>query len=152
LTRPGNVPFGTAILAQSTLRLNASFTDDGGYEIIGTWDLIKGASFLRDARLTIQNNSTYTLVYVGWGSEGMLFPSLQPSASDTVYVAESSAYVNFTIIVASGIWFECRTQEMVTVSKGDNKNFNITNNTLVVDLNDTAETAQTIQAIATSTR
>jgi hypothetical protein len=154
LTLSGSEVNGTATLAQGTLRLYVTLTDEEGNvgdpEYI---DLTKGGtSFLKDARLTIQNYTTYKLIGVSWGNE-KTFEELYPTGSSTINVAEGSAYVSFIIVLntdprESGPL--CRTQEMVTVSKGDNKVFNIDSNTLVIELSDATNTAIALQELATS--
>jgi hypothetical protein len=152
LTLSGNEVNGTATLAQGTLRLYVSLTDEEGNVSEPDYiDLTKGGtSFLKDARLTIQNYTTYKLTGVSWGNE-KTFEELYPTDSSTKNVAEGSAYVSFIIVLytdprESG--FLCRTQDMVTVSKGENKVYSITSNTLVVDLSDATNTAKTIQVLA----
>jgi len=144
LIRPGNVSFGNTTLASNEMQLYASFNDNEGNNITYTWTLIKGASFQKDAKLTIQNQSSFTLIYTKWNNE--TFITLTPSFSETINVSANSGYVYFTLI--SGL--EYRTQELLTVSSGDNKTFTITNNTIVIALNDATNTPKTLQEIGLS--
>jgi len=144
LTRTGNVPFGTATLALDQLQLFASFTGADGSEITYTWVLTKGASFQREAKLTIQNQTSSTFIYTRWNDE--MFTTLIPSSSETVNVAEGSGYLYITFM-NGGI--EVRTQELITVSKGENKIFTVLNTTLVIAINDPTNTPKTVQAVNT---
>jgi hypothetical protein len=148
LRRSDNVVFGTVQLGQNELRLYVSFEDNEGYPISGSWDLTKGATFQKDAKLTIRNDSFYNLVYLYWNNE-MIFPSLLSSRSDTINVNANSGYMSFYISYETN-WIECRTNDLITVSEGDTKIFAITNTTLVVALDDETETPKTLEAIATS--
>jgi len=144
LTRYGNIHFGNATLSGNDIQLYASFNDNERNNITYTWILKKGASFQKEAKLTIQNQSSFTLIYTKWSNE--TFVSLPPSFSDTINVNANTGYVYFTI--TNGI--ECRTQELLTVVNGDNKTFTITNNTIVIALNDASSTPKTLQEIASS--
>jgi len=149
LKKTDNTIFGTATLAQNELRLFASVKDSEGYDIGGVWNLTKGASLQGESKLIIQNDSSFTFVYINWNNEGFPSSSLMPSASGTMIVKAGSSYLSFTISYNyNGI--DCRTNDLITVSKGDTKVFTITNNTLVVALGDETETPKTLQAIATS--
>ncbi|MDR0629530.1 MAG: hypothetical protein LBG24_07850 [Treponema sp.] len=86
------------------------------------------------AKLKVQNQSSVTLADVKWGSTAVS-ASLTPSESQTVDVAVGSGYLYFTKGGADGL--ECRTQEVIAVSKDETKELTLTNNTLVVALDDT---------------
>jgi hypothetical protein len=98
----------------------------------------------RATRLTINNQSSFTLSDVKWGS-AEVSASLAPSESTTVDVTEGTGYLYFTKGSADGL--KCRTQEVIAVTKDETKNQTITNNTVVVDLDDTAN-AGTLGTIA----
>jgi hypothetical protein len=140
LTRTNGAAFGTATLAQSQLQLSASFQNTEGSDITYTWTLTKGASFQRDAKLTIQNQSSFALMYTRWNSE--MFMTLWPSSSESLNVAEGSGYLYITFMTTGN---EYRTQESITVSKGENKTFTLLNSTLVIALNDPTNTTKTVQ-------
>jgi hypothetical protein len=154
LTRTGNASFGTAILSGSELRLNASFLEsDGVATSYSWWDLTKGASFQREAKLTVQNESSFRLMNLRWGGEPFA-DVIIPSSYETRNVADSSGYLFFNTLVSIGnneIQTQCRTQEIITVSKGETKTFVITNSTLVIALNDITNTPKTLQEVASST-
>jgi len=146
LTRTGNSPFGTATLSGNELRLNASFPDTNGITIYDVWDLSKGSSFRKDAKLTIRNESSFMLHYPKWN--GGTFTNISPSFSETLNVTEGSGYVYFTLMRRAGM-IECRTQDAITVSKGETKVFVVTVNTLVIALDDTTNTPKRLQEIVT---
>jgi len=146
LTRTDNSPFGTATLSGNELRLNASFPDNDGFTIYNVWDLSKGSSFQKDGKLTIRNESSFMFYYPKWN--GGTFTNISPSFSETLNVTEGSGYLFFTLMRRAGM-IECRTQDAITVSKGETKVFVVTNNTLVIALDDTTNTQKRLQEIVT---
>jgi hypothetical protein len=98
-----------------------------------------------NTRLKVQNESSFTLVDVKW-SNITVFDSLDSAQSATVDVAEGSGYLYFTKVTRGG-WsgLECRTQEVIAVSKEETKELVITNNTIVVAVDDT----DNVQALGT---
>jgi hypothetical protein len=97
-------------------------------------DYTEGDNTGSDAKLKVQNQSSVTLTSVKWGGQEF-YTAFQPSASKTVDVAEGSSYLFFTLIGMGRI--ECRTQEVITVNKDETKALTLTDNTLVVALDDT---------------
>jgi hypothetical protein len=95
-------------------------------------------------KLTISNQSSFTLADVKWGNT-VISELLAESGSKTVDVSEGSAYLYFTKGGADGL--KCRTQESITVTKDETTTFRIINNTVVVDLDNTAN-AGTLETIA----
>jgi hypothetical protein len=86
-------------------------------------------------KLKIQNESSVTLVDVKWNN-AVISTSIAPAQSKTVNVTEGSGYLFFTKENADGL--KCRTQEAITVAKSETKELIITNNTVVVAVDDTA--------------
>jgi hypothetical protein len=87
----------------------------------------------RETRLTIQNQSSVTLTDVKWGNT-VVSASLAPSESTTMNVSEGTFYLYFTKGSANGLKY--RTQETIAVAKGETTTQTMTNDTVVVDLND----------------
>jgi hypothetical protein len=87
-----------------------------------------------NTKLKVQNESSVTLADVKWGSK-VVSASLAPAESTTVDVTEGTGYLYFTKGSANGL--KCRTQEVIAVAKDEIKTLVITNNTVVVDLDDT---------------
>jgi hypothetical protein len=96
-------------------------------------------------RLKVQNESSVTLADVKW-SNAVFSASLAPSESKTVDVSEDSSYLYFTKGSAEGL--KCWTQEVIDVSKDETKEQVLTNNTVVVALDDpdNAQALGTIKA------
>jgi hypothetical protein len=92
----------------------------------------------RVTRLTISNQSSVTLVDVKWGNE-VVSASLAPSESKTLDVSEGTSYLYFTKGTADGL--KCRTQEVIAVARNETTTQTMTNTTVVVDLDDTANEA-----------
>jgi hypothetical protein len=86
-------------------------------------------------KLKVQNESSVTLTDVKWGSV-VVSPSLAPSESTTVAVNEGTGYLYVTKGSANGL--KCRTQEVIAVTRDETTTQTITNNTVVVALDDTA--------------
>jgi hypothetical protein len=131
-------------LSGSELRLNASFSDSDGGTITQQWTLTKGSSSQKDAKITIRNESSFWLMYPRWSRQS--FINLEPSSYETQNAATGSGYLTFNLSTASN-WIECRTHEVITVSKGENKVFVITDNTIAIDINDATNTPKTIREI-----
>jgi hypothetical protein len=85
-------------------------------------------------KLRVQNESSVTLVDVKRGSK-VVSSRLAPSESTTVDVTEGTGYLYLTKGSADGL--TCRTQEVITVTKDETTSQVITNNTVVVSMNDT---------------
>jgi hypothetical protein len=88
-----------------------------------------------NTELKVQNESSVTLADVKWSSK-VVSASLAPAESTTVDVTEGTGYLYLTKGSANGL--KCRTQEVIAVTKDETKELTITNNTVVVDLDDTA--------------
>jgi hypothetical protein len=97
-----------------------------------------------DTKLKVQNQSSVTLTSVKWDGH-VFYTAFQPSESEIVDVDEGSGYLYFTIIGMGRI--ECRTQEVITVNKDETKALTLTDNTLVVALNDTTNNPQALGTI-----
>jgi hypothetical protein len=95
---------------------------------------IIASSFTGATKLKVQNQSSVTLSDVKWGNT-VVSASLTPSESKTVDVAEGSGYLYFTKGSANGL--KCRTYEVIAITKDETKELTLTNNTLVVALDDT---------------
>jgi hypothetical protein len=87
-----------------------------------------------NTKLKVQNESSVTLADVKWSSK-VVSELLAPAESTTVDVTEGTGYLYFTKGSANGL--KCRTQEVIAVAKDETKEQVITNNTVVVDLDDT---------------
>jgi hypothetical protein len=109
-----------------------SGNDSVTVEIISNSFTASGAA--GNSKLKALNQSSVTLSDVKWGSTAVS-ASLTPSESKTVDVTEGSGYLYFTKGSADGL--KCRTQEVIAVTKDETKEFTLTNNTLVVALDDT---------------
>jgi len=161
LSFKGNNFTATATLTEGHLMLHTSFDDYDDW-----WNLIKkgsGASFEADTVLTIRNESSSWLYDTKWIGQEFLNTRLQPSFTTTLYVEgqevfnpENSGYLYFSVampdITGSHLKnpIACRTQESITVSKGESKIFTVTNNTLVIDLSDMTNTPKRLQDIAST--
>jgi len=124
-------------------------------------DLIKkgsGASFEEDTLLTIRNESSFSLSDLQWSHNSSGPGAIPPSYSTSFYLEgvfnDLTGYLYFslraTVFLPDGSWTEwtnCRTSESITVSKGEAKVFTVTNNTLVVELNDLTNTPKRLQDI-----
>jgi hypothetical protein len=86
-----------------------------------------------NTKLKVQNESSFTLADVKWGSK-VVSASLAPSESTTVDVTDGTGYLYFTKGSAEGL--KCRTQDVIAVVKDETTDQTITNNTVVVDLDD----------------
>jgi hypothetical protein len=106
---------------------NTGGNDQGGDNTGGT----------ANTTLTIQNESSFTLADVKWNN-AVISASIDLAQSKTENVAEGSGYLFFTKENASGL--KCRTQDLITVSKDskDGTKVVITNNTVVVAVDDTS--------------
>jgi hypothetical protein len=87
-----------------------------------------------NSKLKVQNQSSVTLTDVKWGST-VVSASLTPSELKTIDVAEGSGYLYFTKGSANGL--KCRTQDVIAVTKDETKELTLTNNPIVVALDDT---------------
>ncbi|MDR1325076.1 MAG: hypothetical protein LBK00_03470 [Treponema sp.] len=92
----------------------------------------------RETKLTIKNNSSVTLVDVKWGSEEVS-TSLAPGGSTTLDVTEGSNYLYFNKGSADGL--KCQTKDPIAVAKDETVTQTITNDTVVVALDDTTNEA-----------
>jgi hypothetical protein len=111
------------------------FSDPGSYGSDSvTVEITAFTSSTTNTKLKVQNQSSVTLSDVKWGNT-VVSASLTPSESKTVDVAEGSGYLYFTKGSAAGL--KCRTQEVITVNKDETKELTLTDNTLVVALDDT---------------
>jgi hypothetical protein len=100
--------------------------------------------------LKVRNESSVTLLNINWGGESITDgdeEDFEPgNASSKVTVNEETmAYIRFVIKqydFASDSWstFPCRTQEIITVSPGDDIEFRFMNSTIVVDISDSSHT------------
>jgi hypothetical protein len=93
-------------------------------------------------RLKVQNESSFDLADVKWGS-AVIAASLAAAESKTVDVSEGTGYLYFTKGDVDGL--KCRTQDVIAMSANETKELVITNNTIVVALDDTSN----VQALGT---
>jgi hypothetical protein len=127
-------PCGTAILVSGGMTVN--FITE---ELQGEFTLTKTVS--TNTKLRISNQSTVDVQNIRW--QNVLIPYNITSGNTIIQSARAGgSYLFFEMVVwynRATEWadvFSCRTQEMVTVSSGETKDFTFTNNTLVVLLSD----------------
>ena len=84
-----------------------------------------------ETTLIVSNNSSQKLYNVRWNGENMTGGGQLVTGSKTTgKVKPGTEYIFFNIVGVSGLW---RTQEIVTIEKGEEKTFNFLNSTIVVN-------------------
>jgi hypothetical protein len=114
------------------------------------WDTAEKPAEETKIVFTIKNESSYTLTNITW-QNNTVSGSLTPGAAEAIDIsADASGYVFFTKSGASPM--NLRTQEVVTVSKAENTTFTITNNTVVIEVDnpDNTGTLATIVPLVTT--
>jgi hypothetical protein len=93
--------------------------------------------------LKIKNESTWTISDIKWQNQSAAPASLAPSSSGTIKLGEgASGYIFFKKVLNSSgganSTLDCRTQAVVTVEAEETGEFTFTDNTVVVEANNTA--------------
>jgi hypothetical protein len=115
---------------------DTSGSDNVTVEIISSSFTSSAPDPTTDTKLKVQNESSFILTDVKWGSK-VVSSRLAPSESTTVDVTEGTGYLYFNKYI-DGEGFSCRTQEVIAVTRDETTTQTITNNTVVVALDDTA--------------
>ena len=137
---------GTAILTQGDLNLNATYRDNNWNSIQNSWYLSREGSTTNASRLIVQNQSSYQLHNLAWSGQTSI--SIAPSFSDIFRITGAGSGYLFLTIFNGTTPIECRTFAIINLSAGENSTLILLNTTLVVALNDPANTPRTIQSIA----
>ncbi|MDR3138493.1 MAG: hypothetical protein LBT95_02345 [Treponema sp.] len=94
--------------------------------------------------LKIKNESAWTIENIKWQDKNSEPSSLKPGSIGTIEIPQGSAgYIFFSKLPAS---INCRTQSIAEVETGETKEFTFTDNTVVVQTDDTAN-IQTLGAM-----
>jgi hypothetical protein len=103
--------------------------------------------------LKIKNESTCTISDIKWQNQSAAPSTLEPGSSGTIYLSEgASGYIYFKKVFSSSggtnPTLDCRTQAVVTVEAEEAGEFTFTDNTIAVEINDTANVQQPLGTIA----
>lgn len=114
-----------------------SCSSDGGSSGDGSEQ--GGSVGSKSATLTVKNASSYTLHNVKWdGKEVSSTAGIAPGYSKKESVSEGFGYIYFSFYPdGSDEMMSCYTAEVLDISEGDDASFTFTNNTIVVQLNNT---------------
>jgi hypothetical protein len=137
---------GTAVLSAGKLMVSFSVYGQTFYdEFTKSSSSGGGGTASGNTKLKINNQSSYALVSVKW-QDAAISSNLAAGSTAAGNVSEGSGYIYFGVYKLDQK-IDCRTQEAVVIARDETKEFAFNNNTLVVDLNDSSNTAQPLGTI-----